>query len=128
MSWRQAFIVGGRVLGWADRSRIFVHGELQAPTGVAFFCPECVALWAVCPIQGEPTYPLVRPCERHSRTFYDHGGSLWLNWDQSFNSALPPPAISREFDLAVSAYSRYHAQFQPDSRPKDPPDGRLGVR
>lgn len=99
------------MFGHTDRHAITVHGDLQAPVGVAFFCPECSVIWACCPVSGEPTYPLLRPCEQHSRTFYDHGGSLWLSWDKPFNQALPPAILRRETALAIAHFERYHDQF-----------------
>lgn len=122
---KQHFMLGGQYFGSGDRDTVFVHAQEQDPTGIAFFCCSCGLVWAKAPIEGKPTYPLIRPCSLHGSTFFDHAGSMYIWWDSAYNGALPKALIQREFSLALEHYERY---CKDTPRTEGSPDGRQRLR
>lgn len=96
----QHFIVEGRYLGQAPRSRVMVHGEPQYPRPYAFFCPCCGDVWARCPIDGAPEDWMVwsLACRKHRVGQLGVPGSLMLTWDAAFNKGFPQEVIEWEFE------------------------------
>lgn len=112
------FIVEGKYLGSVQLKAEWPHKSTTPvpPKGQCFFCPACARLWAECPVEGQSSMIWSLVCERHApgdkiggmgpeRTgMYLVGscsppGSLWLSWDNDFNSTLPAAVVSRELIL-----------------------------
>lgn len=90
--WQQSFIVEGKYLGETPRT---YHPETgREPLGYCFFCQECSRLWALCPILGQPSQVLTRPCLQHP--MWKDFGSLWTSWDRDFTEAWPADVLTME--------------------------------
>jgi len=112
MSWTQHFLIEGAYLGTASRTYSTQSKDAAPPDGHAFFCPHCSTLWAVCAIEGRPSFPLVRNCRKHSFTSpLGPGGSVWLSWDQEFVEALPIAVLRRELELHADWHERRTADL-----------------
>ena len=113
----QHFIVDGEHLATIETGPVYYRGQFIAPDGIAFFCPLCSTLWAVCPVEGHSTNVMTCYCKRHrpgDKTFDGWGavmqddlpGSLWLDWPEYWPGHLPLPVLWRELELEVAEVER----------------------
>ena len=97
----QHFIVEGKYLGQAMRTRIFIHGESQEPKQYAYFCPQCGEVWARCPIDNLRTqawwFSIHLPCRKHRTSRFVVPGALSLAWEPEFAAVFPPGVVAWEF-------------------------------
>lgn len=111
----QHFFIRGNYFGTTTRPLYWVHNEIQnAPFGMAFFCPICAELWAVCPVEGEATQVETQFCEKHkygdSYGRWSSGqvwrldipGSLWSSYDDQWNAGLSQQVLKRELLLLTN--------------------------
>lgn len=104
----QHFIVEGKYLGTAQRKLSIVHHEVQAPYSYAYFCPHCAELWARCPVEvpsGHAPFQVWSiPCRKHPIDSLRVPGSLFLEWDKTFNNCLPEGVLRWELDRHLDLY------------------------
>ena len=92
--------------GEAPRGEIFIHGQLQWPRSLAFFCAQCGRFWARMPVENQPWSVLMNPCE-NCQPWIDHpAGSLWIDWDKDYLRALPRSLLLREFALHLNHFKK----------------------
>lgn len=91
----QLFRVEGEDYPSSYRSEVIVHGELQPPFGLSYFCPTCAVLWAKVKIVGQDSAVITRKCEQCG------DGTLWIPWDHDFNVSWPRELLQREFNLML---------------------------
>lgn len=109
--YRQDFYVNGRHLGSAMRYGKHVHEDLNTnPAGIAYFCPVCASVWAICPVTDTMTneasdfMPYRIPCAQHDRRWGEIPGSLYLSWDKEYDELFPDELIRYEFNQAMKLY------------------------
>lgn len=89
---RQHFIIEGKARGFALRSAVIVHAEVQEPRHMSFVCQSCGVQWAICPVEGVATpnwwQNVVAPCRLHPWHGGTIAGSLLLDWDREFSQAV----------------------------------------
>jgi hypothetical protein len=96
----QHFFIRGEYLGQTIRDKYYIHEQLVRPWGVAFFCPHCSELWAVCPIEGRQSAVLTMVCDKHPANGLEMTpGSILVDWDKSYSSSLPSAVLRRELIL-----------------------------
>ena len=105
MPYLQHFFIEGKHLGTTTRGNVFVHGELQAPTSVAYFCPKCAEIWARGMVEGSP-HCEVRSvdCRKHPSRVYTVAGSLTSGWDEELNEAFPAEVLRWELERHFNYY------------------------
>jgi hypothetical protein len=94
----QTFIAAGKNFGASPRGFVVRHAEAHSPHSYAFFCPVCGEVWARAPVEdgGKMNQFLVltRRCRQHSSPDpIDVPGSLFVEWDEAFNEAMPDQLI-----------------------------------
>lgn len=116
----QHYFIRGKYYGSAERQPVYHHAERCNPTGLAFFCPFCGEVWALCPVEGQPFNSYNSPCEKHKRTDelgssslgritrLEVPGSLLLPFDPEWNDALPRELLAREFLIHFNHQSENH--------------------
>ena len=114
------YFIRGEYFGYCDNAYEMVHAEKSDPYGVAFFCPLCGTLWAMCPVADQPFSTERNYCERHKPGdkvgSWSHGhvwntevpGSLWSNWNNHWNLQLPKKVLAREFNLCYDTQLAHH--------------------
>lgn len=109
---QQHFFIEGKHFGTAARSRVWVHGELQAPRSLAYFCPKCAEIWARCPVVGEWSNPdwavLSMHCKKHNEPTWQVSGSLSINWDKEYVDAFPEAVLQWELQRHFDYYDYTH--------------------
>lgn len=108
MPFLQHFIIEGKHLGTAHRSKVFVHAELQPPQAYAYFCPLCAEIWARCPVEGIGADPnwrvLTMYCRKHSHPLWQVSGSILTVWDEGFVAAFPEEVLRWELQRHFEHY------------------------
>lgn len=104
----QHFFIEGVSYASVERHHIIRSSTVIPPFGYAFFCPDCTRLWAIAPVEGEKSQAVKSACSKHVGDFPSlyPSGSIWLDWDDDFVSALPPDVLKREFDLHLTFLNR----------------------
>lgn len=105
----QHFIIEGKHLGTAVRSKELIHSDYRTPRPTAFFCPKCAEIWARCPIEREGTVGaewevISRVCRKHQSHYYHTPGSIDCSWKPDFVAAFPDEVIRWEFQRELEYY------------------------
>lgn len=105
MSYPQHFIIEGKHLGTALRSKAIVHAQMEIPYSYAYFCPCCAEVWARCPVEcpeGHSPFQVWEvPCKKHFTDNLRIPGSLWLSWDKTYNDSFPEGMVKWELDRCL---------------------------
>lgn len=116
MQFPQQIFIDGALFDNREVGQIQVRNTLAAPYGQSFNCPICMRQWAVVMISGQPTHALNSFCSHHAIgeklgtwnfghiANYQVPGSLWLSYDDQWNSRLRGRVLEREFLLHYDAY------------------------
>lgn len=112
MRYQQAFFVGQKFLGFAERApQNKCNLRNLQPVAYAFFCPVCGEVWARCPIEdtllgGTSLYQSITArCQKHPEPLsLKLPGSLWLSWDREFSDSFPDDLVRYEFNLLMQLY------------------------
>ena len=109
-TWTAHLEIEGDDYGTLEIEGDFRHGEWYAPTGWAYFCSCCGRVWGTVRISGQRVYPWTITCAGCAKEGHnlEVGGSVWLQWERSFNEALPRKALEREFELLLEEWDRKH--------------------
>lgn len=115
MEYRQHFFVEGQYKGSTLRPKIPVHEVYVPPCGVAFFCPFCARVWALCPVEGQVTRVMSQLCGKHTKGeqlggwetpgFYHEPGSMYVGFEKNWIDYWPEDMIKYEFELIVKQTS-----------------------
>jgi hypothetical protein len=97
----QQYWVRGKYLGESARDYELVHGTLQPPESLAYFCPTCGEVWARVVVTGRPFSVWTMTCERHAEQYRSLTvpGTLYMSWNKDHNEALPREVLRREVIL-----------------------------
>lgn len=94
------FLFRGRIVAQKDLKGFFLHSQPTNPWGKFFFCPKCSEIWAGMKVESRDSFIEHRNCEKHQTIHWTNmAGSLWLSWDNVWNSNLPLELLKREFLL-----------------------------
>jgi hypothetical protein len=105
------FFVGGAYLGQGQRSFEFVHNQVIPPHSLAFFCQACGDIWARVLVQDGSEFQVYsRRCQKHSKYFFDPGGSIWFTWDRDWQEALPKAILQREVVLLCDHWVKHNKE------------------
>ena len=112
------FFIRGQYICSAPAEPHRVHSELCQPYGRAFFCPLCSEVWALAPVEGQPTHCHHAFCDKHHPEdpvigtwnfghiySWDVPGSLWISYENQWNLDLPKEILEREFMLLMGQHN-----------------------
>lgn len=118
--YQHAIFADGRFLGSGERPPDFAHGRKIPPSSFVYICPTCGEAWARAIVPNARFWALTIPCRKHpSRFSVEPAGSLLLEWNREFNSALTPAAWQREVVIHLAHYDRFRGTFDGDTAKTD---------
>lgn len=87
----------------------FDHEAVQVARSYAFVCYSCGEVFARAR-RGNSTFIAYRAvcpsCEPEAFFWNWLPGSIWLDWDNAFNDALPDAVVAREFELHLAWWEK----------------------
>ena len=100
------YLLQGRIVAQKDLKGFFLHAQPTYPFGKFFFCPKCAEIWAGMKVESRDSFIEHRNCEKHQAIHWSNmAGSLWLSWDDVWNSNLPLELLKREFLLQYEVFN-----------------------
>jgi hypothetical protein len=105
LTFLQEFFIGSERVALVLRKPVYVHAELQPPYSYVWVCRHCGTTFGMAPVEGQQFLPIRGCCEGcrdRAVGVWETPGSLWVECDPDFLSALPEAVLRRELQLHLS--------------------------